>query len=140
MRRAGIALAREVERRAPDAVTTSWWKEERGKRIFIDFNQNARDRTFASAYSVRRTQIATVSMPLTWDELATAEPDNYTMAPWRIWWPAATTHGLTWTRLISRFRRCSRWSRPTNARTRRSALSTELSEDAGRTQTGPTLA
>ena len=49
VRRAGIALAREVERRAPDAVTTSWWKEERGKRIFIDFNQNARDRTFASA-------------------------------------------------------------------------------------------
>ncbi len=80
VRRAGIALAREVERRAPDAVTTSWWKEERGKRIFIDFNQNARDRTFASAYSVRRTQIATVSTPLTWDELATADPDDYTMA------------------------------------------------------------
>ena len=73
VRRAGIALAREVERRAPDAVTTSWWKEERGKRIFIDFNQNARDRTFASAYSVRRTQIATVSTPLTWKELASAE-------------------------------------------------------------------
>ena len=53
VRRAGIALAREVERRAPDAVTTSWWKEERGKRLFIDYNQNARDRTFASAYSVR---------------------------------------------------------------------------------------
>ena len=80
VRRAGIALAREVERRAPDAVTTSWWKEERGKRIFIDFNQNARDRTFASAYSVRRTAIATVSMPLTWDELASANPDDYTIA------------------------------------------------------------
>ena len=80
VRRAGIALAREVERRAPDAVTTSWWKEERGERIFIDFNQNARDRTMASAYSVRRTPIATVSMPLTWDELAGAEPDDYTMA------------------------------------------------------------
>lgn len=80
VRRAGIALAREVERRAPDFVTTSWWKEQRGERIFIDFNQNARDRTMASAYSVRRTPIATVSMPLTWDELATAEPDNYTMA------------------------------------------------------------
>ncbi len=51
VRRAGIALAREVERRAPDAVTTSWWKEERGERLFIDYNQNARDRTFASAYS-----------------------------------------------------------------------------------------
>lgn len=81
VRRAGIALAREVERRAPDLVTTSWWKEERGARIFIDFNQNARDRTFAAAYSVRPTPIATVSTPLTWAELATAEtPDDYTMA------------------------------------------------------------
>jgi DNA ligase D len=80
VRRAGIALAREVERRAPDAVTTSWWKEERGKRMFIDYNQNARDRTFASAYSLRRTPIATVSTPLTWDELAEADPDDYTIA------------------------------------------------------------
>ena len=80
VRRAGIALAREVERRSPDTVTTSWWKEERGKRIFIDFNQNARDRTMASAYSARRTPIATVSTPLTWDELAGADPDDYTIA------------------------------------------------------------
>jgi DNA ligase D len=80
VRRAGIALAREVQRRAPDAVTTSWWKEERGQRLFIDYNQNARDRTFASAYSVRKTPIATVSTPLTWEELATADPDDYTMA------------------------------------------------------------
>src|SRR6201998_2356208 len=80
VRRAGIALAREVERRAPHAVTTSWWEEERGRRVFIDFNQNARDRTFASAYSVRRTQIATVSTPLSWDELAGADPDDYTEA------------------------------------------------------------
>lgn len=80
VRRAGIALAREVERRAPRQVTTSWWKEERGERIFIDFNQNARDRTMASAYSVRRTPIATVSTPLTWEELADAEPDDFTIA------------------------------------------------------------
>jgi DNA primase len=80
VRRAGIALAREVERRAPDAVTTSWWKEERGARVFVDFNQNARDRTFASAYSARSTPIATVSTPLTWDELAGADPDDYTIA------------------------------------------------------------
>ena len=79
-RRAGIALAREVERRAPDLVTTSWWKEERGEKIFIDFNQNARDRTFASAYSVRPTPIATVSTPLTWSELGNADPDDFTMA------------------------------------------------------------
>ena len=80
VRRAGIALAREVERRAPDAVTTSWWKEERGERIFIDYNQNARDRTFASAYSVRKTPIATVSTPLSWKDLRDADPDDYTMA------------------------------------------------------------
>jgi DNA ligase D len=80
VRRAGIALAREVERRAPDAVTTSWWKEERGERLFIDYNQNARDRTFASAYSVRRTELATVSTPLSWGELANADPDDYTIA------------------------------------------------------------
>ena len=80
VRRAGIALAREVERRAPKAVTTSWWKEERGKRIFIDYNQNARDRTFASAYSARKTAIATVSTPLTWEELRDADPDDYTIS------------------------------------------------------------
>ena len=81
VRRAGIALARAVERRAPELVTTSWWKEERGERIFIDYNQNARDRTFAAAYSVRPTPIATVSTPLTWAELAAAgTPDDYTMA------------------------------------------------------------
>ena len=79
VRRAGIALARELERRAPDLVTTSWWKEERGERIFVDFNQNARDRTMASPYSARRTAIATVSMPLTWAELAEADPDDYTI-------------------------------------------------------------
>ena len=81
VRRAGIALAREVERRASDLVTTSWWKEQRGQRIFIDYNQNARDRTFAAAYSVRPTPIATVSTPLSWPELAAAAtPDDYTMA------------------------------------------------------------
>lgn len=81
VRRAGIALARAVQRRAPELVTTSWWKEERGTRIFIDYNQNARDRTFAAAYSVRPTPIATVSTPLTWTELvAAATPDDYTMA------------------------------------------------------------
>lgn len=81
VRRAGIALARELERRATDLITTSWWKEERGAKIFVDFNQNARDRTFAAAYSVRPTPIATVSTPLTWAELAAAaSPDDYTMA------------------------------------------------------------
>ena len=113
VRRAGIALAREVERRAPDAVTTSWWKEERGTRLFIDYNQNARDRTFASAYSARKTPIATVSTPLTWDELRDADPDDYTIATVPDWLQAATIHGPTSIRRPSRSSRCWRWSRPT---------------------------
>ncbi len=80
VRRAAIAAAREIERRAGGAVTTAWWKEQRGEAIFVDYNQNARDRTIASAYSVRRTPRATVSTPLTWDELADAEPDDLTIA------------------------------------------------------------
>src|SRR6186997_3154783 len=69
VRRAALAFAREVERRAPELVTTAWWKEERGEKVFIDYNQNARDRTIASAYSVRPRPDATVSAPVTWDEL-----------------------------------------------------------------------
>jgi len=80
VRRAAIALAREIERRAGGRVTTAWWKEQRGEQIFIDYNQNARDRTIASAYSARRTPRATVSTPLTWDELVDAEPDDLTIA------------------------------------------------------------
>ncbi|MFT3716302.1 MAG: ATP-dependent DNA ligase [Gordonia sp. (in: high G+C Gram-positive bacteria)] len=79
-RRAVIALARELERRDPAAVTSSWWKEERGDRVFIDFNQNARDRSMASPYSVRQTPRAQVSTPLTWSELAAADPADFTMA------------------------------------------------------------
>ncbi|MFC6094619.1 non-homologous end-joining DNA ligase [Saccharothrix lopnurensis] len=77
VRHAVIALAREVERRAPDRATTSWWKEERGERVFLDYNQAARDRTIASAWSVRGTPRATVSMPVTWDELSTVDPDDF---------------------------------------------------------------
>ena len=80
VRRAAIALAREVERRAGGLVTTAWWKEQRGEQIFVDYNQNARDRTIASAYSARRTARATVSTPLTWAELEDAEPDDLTIA------------------------------------------------------------
>ncbi|GAC67654.1 DNA polymerase domain-containing protein [Gordonia soli] len=79
-RRAVIAVARELERRDPDGVTTSWWKEERGERIFIDFNQNARDRTMASPYSARRTPNAMVSTPVTWDELVDVNPQDCTIA------------------------------------------------------------
>ena len=80
MRRAAIALAREVERRRPDLATTAWWKEERGERVFIDFNQMARDRTIACAYSLRANPRATVSTPVTWDELTDVEPDDFDLA------------------------------------------------------------
>lgn len=78
VRRAAHALAREVERRAPAIATAKWWKEER-HGVFVDYNQNARDRTMASAYSVRPTADARVSMPLSWDELATADPAAYSL-------------------------------------------------------------
>ena len=80
VRRCALAFAREVERRAPKLVTTAWWKEERGKRVFIDYNQNARDRTIASAYSVRARPDATVSTPVRWDELPDVETEDFTMA------------------------------------------------------------
>ncbi|WP_305782671.1 non-homologous end-joining DNA ligase [Symbioplanes lichenis] len=77
VRHAAIALAREVERRSPDRITTSWWKEERGERVFLDYNQMARDRTIACAYSLRANARATVSTPVTWDELPDIEPDDF---------------------------------------------------------------
>ncbi len=79
LRRAGLALAREVERRAPELVTTKWWKKER-HGVFIDYNQNARDRTVASAYSVRPTPDARVSAPFDWDELPGIELADFTVA------------------------------------------------------------
>ncbi|MEU7488427.1 non-homologous end-joining DNA ligase [Streptomyces sp. NPDC042319] len=77
VRRAAITLGRELSRRMPERVTTAWWKEERGTRVFVDYNQMARDRTIASAYSVRPRPRATVSAPLTWDELDDAEPFDF---------------------------------------------------------------
>jgi DNA ligase D len=77
VRRAVIALAREIERRAPRLATTSWWKEERGERVFMDYNQMARDRTIACAYSLRANRRATASAPVTWAELPDAEPDDF---------------------------------------------------------------
>lgn len=79
LRHAAIALGRELERRMPGRVTTAWWKEERGERIFVDYNQNARDRTIASAYSVRARSHAPVSAPVTWDELADVDPRDLTV-------------------------------------------------------------
>jgi DNA ligase D len=79
VRHAAIAFGRELERRLPGQVTTSWWKEERGEQIFVDYNQNARDRTIASAYSVRPKPGAPVSAPVTWDELAEVAPEDFTV-------------------------------------------------------------
>ncbi|MEV6384371.1 non-homologous end-joining DNA ligase [Streptomyces sp. NPDC051773] len=77
VRRSAIAVARELERRMPEQVTTAWWKEERGAKIFVDYNQTARDRTIASAYSVRPHPHAPVSAPLTWDEVGSAVPRDF---------------------------------------------------------------
>lgn len=74
-----IAVARELERRLPDLVTTKWWKEERGKKIFVDFNQACRDRTIAGAYSPRPLPGAPVSMPVRWDQLRDALPGDFTV-------------------------------------------------------------
>lgn len=79
VRHAVIAASRELERRMPDDVTTAWWKEERGERIFVDYNQANRDRTMAGAYSPRPLPHAPVSCPLDWDELAEARPEDFTI-------------------------------------------------------------
>jgi DNA ligase D-like protein (predicted polymerase) len=78
VRRAALAFAREVERRAPELATARWWKEER-RGVFVDYNQNARDRTTASAYSVRPTPDARVSMPLLWDDFFRCDPREFTL-------------------------------------------------------------
>ncbi|SDZ57130.1 non-homologous end-joining DNA ligase [Herbiconiux ginsengi] len=79
VRHAVIGIARELERRMPEKVTTNWWKEERGERIFVDFNQANRDRTMAGAYSPRALAHAPVSCPITWDELESADPRTFTI-------------------------------------------------------------
>ncbi|MGE5615672.1 MAG: non-homologous end-joining DNA ligase [Bacillota bacterium] len=79
VRAAALAIAREVERRAPKLATTQWWKEQR-HGVFIDYNQNAKDRTVAGAYSVRPTEDARVSAPMTWDEVESCDPRDFTLA------------------------------------------------------------
>jgi DNA ligase D len=80
VRRAALALAREVERRLPTIATAKWWKEERGDRVFLDYNQNARDRTVASAYSVRANAAGLVSAPITWEEVPDCELGDFSIA------------------------------------------------------------
>ncbi|MFJ5859952.1 non-homologous end-joining DNA ligase [Pseudarthrobacter sp. NPDC092439] len=79
VRHAVIAAAREVERRMPEKVTTAWWKEERGTKVFLDYNQANRDRTIAGAYSPRALPHAPVSCPITWEELPDADPRDFTV-------------------------------------------------------------
>ena len=99
VRHAVIAAGRELERRLPERVTMSWWKEERGERIFIDFNQANRDRTMAGAYSPRALPGATVSTPLEWDELADADPAAFTVrsVPSRL-----ADHGDPWAKMLEK--------------------------------------
>jgi DNA ligase D-like protein (predicted polymerase) len=80
VRHSAIAFGRELERRLPGQVTTKWWKEERGEKVFVDYNQNARDRTIASAYSIRPKPGAPVSAPVEWDELPEVKPEDFTVA------------------------------------------------------------
>jgi DNA ligase D len=80
VRAAAVAIARELERRRPDIITAAWWKEERGQRVFIDYNQNAPHKTVFGAWSVRARPGAQVSTPIHWDELADIHPDQFTIA------------------------------------------------------------
>src|ERR687895_1358450 len=79
VRAAAVAAARELERRRPDLITAAWWKEERGRRVFVDYNQNAPHKTVFGAWSVRARPGAQVSAPLTWDEIHTLHPDELTI-------------------------------------------------------------
>jgi DNA primase len=97
VRAAAVAVARELERRRPDLITAAWWKEERGTRVFIDFNQNAPHKTVIGAWTVRPRTGAQVSTPFTWDELAGIVPDDLTIAtvPERV-----AEHGDPWKALV----------------------------------------
>ena len=99
VRAAAVAAARELERRRPELITSAWWKEERGRRVFIDYNQNAPHKTVFGAWSVRARPGAQVSAPLTWDEIDTLHPDELTVesVPARL-----AAHGDPWTEINNR--------------------------------------
>ena len=116
MRQAAIAVARELERRRPDLITAAWWKEERGARVFVDFNQNAPHKTVFGAWCVRSRVGAQVSTPFTWDELDAIHPDDLTMAtvPARL-----AAHGDPWAAIDDTpqsIDRCSTATAPTSRR------------------------
>ena len=115
VRSAAVALAREIERRAPDLATARWWKEER-HGVFVDYNQNAKDRTVASAYSVRPTPDARVSAPLTWDEVPGCQPEAFTIDTMPVRFAAVgDLSARASTRRPGPWSRCSSW-RPTTRR------------------------
>ena len=89
LRSAALALARQSERAAPEVITTEWQKKKRGKRVFFDYNQNAPDRTLASAYSVRPSAQALVSTPLRWEEVLDADPRDFTLTSFPQRWASA---------------------------------------------------
>ena len=138
VRHSAIAFGRELERRMPGRVTTKWWKEERGERVFIDYNQNARDRTIASPYSVRPKPGAPVSAPLDWDELAAVQPEDFTRrvdaGPVRQRRRPVRRRSTT---PISPSSPCWTCTSATRPRARRHALPAGLPEDAGRAEAGP---
>ncbi len=141
VRHAAIAFGRALERRLPGEVTTKWWKEERGERIFVDYNQNARDRTIASAYSVRPKPGAPVSTPFTWDELPAVAPEDFTVATV----PARFAElGDPHAMIDDVAHSLAAAARPLRARRgggrRRHALPAELPEDGGRAEARAALA
>ena len=140
VRHAAIAFGRELERRLPGEVTTKWWKEERGERVFVDYNQNARDRTIASAYSVRPKPGAPVSAPLTWDELPEVEPEDFTVASMPARFATVGDRHADDRRRRALARAAPRAYERDERGPRRHALPARLPEDAGRAETRPAVA
>ena len=134
-----IAFGRELERRLPDQVTMSWWKEERGEKIFLDYNQMARDRTIASAYSIRPKPHAPVSAPVDWDELPDVAPTDFDVLTMPARFRAVGDKHAGLADHAFDIDAAARAGRPPGEGPgpRRPALSAGLPEDAGRADAGP---
>ena len=132
VRRAALAFAREVERRIPDDVTTTWWRKDRDpEAVFVDYNQNARDHTIAAAYSVRGNAIGTVSTPFRWDEIDDVEPQRlHHRDGARSGSPSSATCTPASTTPSSTSRRC--WSGPSATRPPGAEPPPEPEDDTGK--------
>ena len=140
VRRAALALARDVERRAPSIATSKWWKEER-HGVFLDYNQNAKDRTVASAYSVRPLPDARVSFPLRWDEVADVVAEDFTLATVPGLYAARGDAGRRHRRRGGLARRAAGAVSPGRGRgPGRRALAAQLRQAGGRAAAGPAVA